>query len=62
VAFGLRPVQLPHLDLRGQQRDGALLERRLHASQFVAGGGDRLLRLNALRLDLVAQRVERGPG
>lgn len=41
---------------------GALLERGLDATQFVPGGRDRLLRLDALRLDFAAQRVERSVG
>ncbi|MGF6786813.1 hypothetical protein OKW27_001126 [Paraburkholderia sp. 35.1] len=62
MALGLRLFQFANLDLRGKERRRALFERGLDATQFVAGSNDRPLRLNALRLDLVAQRVERGFG
>ncbi|SAL89022.1 hypothetical protein AWB74_08866 [Caballeronia arvi] len=54
--FGLLPLELPNLDLRSQQRGGALFERGLGASKLIACRNDLLLRVGSLRLDLLAQR------
>ncbi|CAE6868178.1 hypothetical protein R75465_08106 [Paraburkholderia aspalathi] len=59
MTFGLGLVQFADLNLRGQQRGGALLKRGLGATQLIAGGNDRLLCLDLLRLEFGAQRVER---
>ncbi|SAL89009.1 hypothetical protein AWB74_08859 [Caballeronia arvi] len=58
--LSLLPLELPNPDLRSQQRGGALFERGLRASEFIACRNDLLLRVGPLRLDLLAQRGQFG--
>ena len=56
----LLPLQLPNFDLRRQQCRGALFERRLGPTEFLARGDDLLLRLDATRFDVIAKRGQFG--